>query len=117
MAHIKIPKRWQIPEREATPEHIALEFSRDRRNFLARFASAALVGAAALGCATRRLMAGPAIASGDGPHPARRNIKYTLYRPITDEQYSIRYNNFFEFSSQKDVWRYVDEFQTEPWML
>jgi len=49
---------------------------------------------------------------------AKRNSTYTLDRPLTDELVATRYNNFREFSSEKElVWRLVDRFQTEPWTL
>lgn len=49
---------------------------------------------------------------------AIRNLRYTSDRPLTDELVATRYNNFREFSSEKElVWRMVDRFQTEPWTL
>jgi len=35
-------------------------------------------------------------------YPAGRNIDFMLDRPITDELIAAHYNNFYEFSSDKD---------------
>ena len=71
---------WEIPERLATPEHLVF----NRRNFL-------LAGAAALALAPRAARAQRVedLAKLADPtadlYPAKRNAKYTLDRPITDE--------------------------------
>lgn len=38
-------------------------------------------------------------------------------RALTDEQIAARYNNFYEFTSGKDVWRHVGAFRTDPWSV
>lgn len=38
-------------------------------------------------------------------------------RALTDERVAARYNNFYEFTGDKDVWRYVDAFRTDPWSV
>jgi methionine sulfoxide reductase catalytic subunit len=51
-------------------------------------------------------------------YPARRNPAYPLDRPMTEEQVATRYNNFREFSDQKeDVWMKAESFPTEPWTV
>ena len=113
MAIVKIPKGWEIPERLATPEHVYL----NRRKFLAALGTAA-VGAAVI--PGRDLLgAGTATSkAGNSPYPAKRNPAYQLDRPITDEIYATRYNNFVEFSDQKEmIWKLVDRFQTDPWTI
>ena len=105
MAHIRIPKGWEIPERQATPEHIFW----NRRKFLSA------LGITALG--TAGIVPRPLWAS-DSPYPAKRNPAFRLDRPITSERIATRYNNFYEFSDQKEmVWKLVDRFQTEPWTI
>ncbi|MGH9782703.1 MAG: protein-methionine-sulfoxide reductase catalytic subunit MsrP [Terriglobia bacterium] len=106
MAHIRIPKGWEIPERLATPEHRVL----DRRAFLAT------LGVAALGTASRpqRLQAQAA----GGPYPAKRNPAYALDRPITDEFVVTRYNNFYEFSAAKNAVQHLaTRLRTDPWTI
>jgi sulfoxide reductase catalytic subunit YedY len=46
-----------------------------------------------------------------------RNLAFTLDRPITDEYSAAVYTNFYEFSSDKDVWEKVGKFQPHPWTV
>lgn len=48
-------------------------------------------------------------------YPVERNAKYDLDSPLTDKADMFRYNNFYEFSLKKDVYRYVDPFKPFPW--
>ena len=105
MAHIRIPKGWEIPERQATPEHVFL----NRRKFLK------VLGVAAVG--TTGILPERLRASA-GPYPAKRNPAYKLDRPITDEFVVTRYNNFYEFSHQKgEVAKLAARLQIEPWTI
>ena len=36
-------------------------------------------------------------------YPAKRNEKYTLDRPITDEKINDNYNNFYEYGTSKTI--------------
>lgn len=38
-------------------------------------------------------------------------------RALTDPAVAARYNNFYEFTSGKDVWRHVQNFRTDPWSV
>ncbi|MGZ5473173.1 MAG: molybdopterin-dependent oxidoreductase, partial [Thermoanaerobaculia bacterium] len=38
-------------------------------------------------------------------------------RTLTDATVAARYNNFYEFTSDKDVWRHVQGFRTDPWSV
>jgi sulfoxide reductase catalytic subunit YedY len=49
--------------------------------------------------------------------PAARNPRYTLDRPLTDEITAASYNNFYEFTSGKDVWRTIESFRVDPWRI
>ncbi len=100
---IRIPRRWEIPERLATPEHQYL----NRREFV----RAGAIGAAALGAAV--LAPSPAVA--DVP----RNPKYKLDRPLTDERIAAMYNNFYEFNQEDKTApaRLVDRFRISPWEM
>jgi methionine sulfoxide reductase catalytic subunit len=51
-------------------------------------------------------------------YPALRNERFALDRAITPEAISARYNNFYEFSPQKErVARLVTNFRTRPWHI
>jgi len=104
MPYIKIPRAWEIPEAQATSEHVYLS----RRKFLAA------LGVAAAGASG--IFANLASAN-DGLYPAKRNPAYQLDRPVTSEDDATHYNNFAEFDGEKEVWRYVDGFHTEPWTI
>jgi methionine sulfoxide reductase catalytic subunit len=109
--HVIRRRGWEIPEREATPEHLFL----DRRAFLA-----ATAGAAALA-----MMPEPAAAqrASDVPdptkdlYPVKRNETYKLDRPVTDEKININYNNFYEFGSSKNVARASQALVLRPWTI
>jgi sulfoxide reductase catalytic subunit YedY len=110
---MRIPRPWEIPEREAAPEHLYLHRRLNRRKFLASLgvtvAQTAAVGTA--GILPSRLW------SAGSLYPARRNSAYPLDRPITNENDATHYNNFAEFDDEKEVWRFVHRFQTEPWTI
>lgn len=101
---IKIPKGWEIPEREATPEHVYL----NRRKFLA--------AASLLGTGLPALCAAEASKS---IYPAKRNPEFTLDRPITDEAAATGYNNFYEFDpyNKEAVKDKVGKFEISPWKI
>lgn len=103
---------WEIPDRLATPEHLVF----NRRSLL-------IGGASALA-----LTAGPAaaqrvtdLANMPDPtadlYPAKRNEKYPLDRPITDEKINSNYNNFYEFNSTKNVAQQAQMLPIRPWMV
>lgn len=109
--HVIRRRGWELPERCATPEH--LFFS--RRAFLS----------VAAGAATAGLVTGPAGAQRltDQPdptidlYPAKRNEKYMLDRPITDEKINGNYNNFYEFGSSKTIARAAQALKIRPWTI
>ncbi len=121
-----MPKRgWEIPEREATPEEVFL----NRRKFI-RSVGLASIGAVA-GCSSGNNGTGPVDDTGDpvvideGPgdittqlYPAATNSAFeTLDRPLTDETIAGQYNNFWEFTINKDVHRHIDDFESRPWTM
>jgi sulfoxide reductase catalytic subunit YedY len=92
---IRIPKGWEIPEREATPESAWLS-RRDLVKGLALAAAAAPLSAA-----------------------VKQNSEFTLDRPVTAEWAATSYNNYYEFhptdkSAVKDT---VGKFKTKPWSI
>jgi len=51
------------------------------------------------------------------PYPAPRNPEFNPNSTLTNETVAGRYNNFYEFSLSKDVYRYVERFVTAPWPI
>jgi methionine sulfoxide reductase catalytic subunit len=107
--HVIRRRGWEIPERLATPEQAFF----DRRSFLAG------------GAATLALLPEAARAQrvSDLPdptadlYPAKRNEKYALDRPITDEKINTNYNNFYEFGGSKNIARAAQALKLRPWTI
>ena len=117
----KLPHRrpWEVCAREATPETIF----RERRRFLKITGSIGL-GLAALGfpgCGPARDAS--VIGAQENPpaldlYPARRNPRFPLDRPLTEEAYAASYNNFYEFSVFKGgVYKKTARWRTSPWQV
>jgi sulfoxide reductase catalytic subunit YedY len=97
---IKRKRGWELPESAATDESLF----NNRRHLLKSIAAGPIL--AALGNIA------PAFAEG-----VARNDRYTLDRPITDEKYSTTYNNFYEFGTDKNIWREAQALKTDPWTI
>jgi methionine sulfoxide reductase catalytic subunit len=103
---------WEIPERLATPEHLVF----DRRKLL-------IGGASTLALAPWAANAQRVSDVGKLPdptanlYPAKRNEKYALDRPITDEKINAHYNNFYEFNSSKEVADQAQKLPIRPWTV
>ena len=50
-------------------------------------------------------------------YPAKRNDRYTLDRPVTDEKINTNYNNFYEFGSTKQIARAAQALKLRPWQV
>ena len=114
---IRIPRGWEIPERDATPEGLY----RGRRSFLKTLGVAGLAGAATA-CGVDGLVNNGVSASeplpGYSPLPAARNDRYTVDRPIPKDELVSRYNNFYEFTTDKpEVWKVAEDFPSRPWEI
>ncbi len=96
--HILRRRGWELKEAEATPEGVTL-----RRR-------AALAGAAAL-------VAAPGAAWAADAAPAPRNAKYDPGRPLTAEKDATTYNNYYEFSDDKDLWEDAQGLKQRPWTI
>ncbi len=100
---------WSIPDSAATPEAVYL----DRRALLAGIG----LGAAAIG-----LGAAAARAAGETPQawpgrPATNPAFADAGRKVTDEDVTSRYNNFYEFGSQKQIYDAAQALETKGWMI
>jgi sulfoxide reductase catalytic subunit YedY len=138
MAGILKRMKWEIPEREATPEDVYF----NRRKFL-RAAGITGIGAAGLlaGCGHERVFEPfeqEPITVGEGAqddgttdssntndevdrplYPAQVNPKFEeLDRTLTDEMVAASYNNFYEFSTGKTgIAKLAENFVANPWQL
>ena len=108
---IKRRRGWELGENQATPEGTYLQ----RRS---------LVKAMGLGAASLAL---PAIASAQDKdkdkdpsaalYPAKRNDKYGVPTPMTAEKLATTYNNFYEFGTDKSIWRDAQKLEVRPWTI
>jgi len=111
---IKRKRGWEIPEREATPESV----------FLNRRELVKAMGFGALAAVTAGEWAPPAWAAAEaeadpsaGLYPAKRNPKYKLDRAITPEKLSTNYNNFYEYSTDKELADSAQQLPVRPWTV
>ncbi len=105
---IRKKRGWELPERAATSEAVF----HDRRRLLKGLAAGPIL-AAGLGKGAFAADADPSAAL----YPAKRNDKYALDRPLTDEKYPTTYNNFYEFGMDKSVWRDAQALKVRPWAV
>jgi len=116
MTLIKILPDWFISENHATPESVFL----NRRRFLQGLGLGAIatgLSTSIMGCNSPNQDSKNLAASNLKPLTFTKNSSFSLDRPLTEESVAATYNNFYEFSGNKDVWRYVDKFTTSPWTV
>jgi len=126
---IKRKRPWELPDSAATPEDVYL----DRRRVLQGLGLGAAAGVA-LSAAPARAglfdsLFGPRAVTGTPDaviipgvpwadlFPAPRNAAYTIERDLTPEQVNATYNNFYEFGSQKKIWRHAQDLPIHPWTI
>ena len=120
------PRRpWDLPVSAVTPERVYL----DRREFLRKAGVGALGLAAIPACDLSgqespqegRLSKVPPTSTAGLYPAARRDPRFepgSGHGVITEEKVVAGYNNFYEFSTDKEaVWRLVDRFQARPWQI
>jgi len=105
---IRRKRGWELRDSEATPEAVFL-----KRRELLKFVAAGSIFAPAL-------LSSVAVAGEDPSaelYPAKRNPRYTLDWPLTDEKLATKYNNFYEFGSQKTIADEAQALNTRPWTI
>jgi sulfoxide reductase catalytic subunit YedY len=93
--HIVRRRGWEIPEHKVTPEHLVI----NRRRALA-------------GVAGLSILAPTASRAGAPANPA-----FNAGRPLTEEKYATTYNNYYEFSESKSIWRDAQKLHQRPWTI
>jgi len=114
---IRIPKGWQIPEREATTEQAYL----DRRKLLGGASAAAVefIGESLFPFLHAREASPFRERAESRPvFAARRNPEYKVDRPVTAEEIATSFNNYYEFTLRKDkVKELAKDFPVRPWEI
>ena len=116
MANIIIRPGWHIPENRVTPESVYLQ----RRHFLKQmgFAGAALLAAPLAGLTQPDAKKDAPAKPGGKAYPAPRNKEFDPGWKLTDQEVAGTYNNFYEFSTQKDrVHELTGSFKILPWEI
>ncbi|WP_075996997.1 protein-methionine-sulfoxide reductase catalytic subunit MsrP [Salaquimonas pukyongi] len=108
--HFQKKPDWHIGEAEATPEEIFL----NRRQILMAMgigAAGSLSGGLLLPSLSRAAQEDPSASL----YPVPRNEAYELDRELTPEEVNLRYNNFYEFGSHKEIHKAAQALKTRPW--
>ena len=116
----RMPSRGNVV---VTPEAVFL----NRRHFLRQtgVASLGLLAAPLTGCAKDDAPASnipsktnsTAAVTPSKAFPAPRNPEFNPASTLSDARAAGQYNNFYEFTLSKDVYRHVDKFVTSPWPI
>lgn len=117
MVLIRIPKSWEIPEREVTPSDVFF----NRRRFLKT-----LIGAG-IGATIMPALTGCQNKSESPSDPYTGTLKLEsiklnpvfaqVDRPVTDQSLASTYNNFYEFGGTKSIWKNAQALPAENWKL
>ena len=134
MAYYKTKKAWQIDGLHPTPEKVYYQ----RRAILKKLGiiTGGLLGSNALltGCVQKpneeKANQRETAITGNhfdfkgmaGMYPAKKNGKYKLDRPLTEEYHATHKNNFYEFISRQDpniynVYKFVSDFDNRDWKI
>jgi sulfoxide reductase catalytic subunit YedY len=98
----RLVRRYSLPESAITPE----KFFWNRRQFITRLALAA-TGTALAGCGSKENVSDATdvplpVRGSDVLYPPARNAKYQVEdRTLTPANIAGRYNNFYEFTTEK----------------
>ncbi|MBM3549520.1 MAG: protein-methionine-sulfoxide reductase catalytic subunit MsrP [Alphaproteobacteria bacterium] len=98
---------WRLKESAATDESVYL----NRRQLVAGIAAGSMLLPQA--AQAQRVTDDPSAKL----YPVKRNEKYKLDRPLTDEKEATTYNNFYEFGTSKSIVRAAQELKIRPWTL
>ncbi|MDQ7063335.1 MAG: protein-methionine-sulfoxide reductase catalytic subunit MsrP [candidate division KSB1 bacterium] len=120
---IKIKEGWKLSESEVAPEEAYF----NRRAFLRKLGwtglgviglQAGWLSAVLAGQGKKKNGVWQTIPDPAPPYPVPRNPRYTADRPLTPEEIAASYNNFYEFTMEKDrVWQLAKHFETQPWKI
>ena len=111
---IRVKRGWELAESAATSEDVFV----NRRRLIKGVAAGAIIAASSPFAGA---LSGAAAAVDEDPtadlYPAPRNERYTLDRPLTREEITGRYNNFYEFGSHKQISRAAQALKIRPWTV
>jgi sulfoxide reductase catalytic subunit YedY len=106
---IRCNRRWELRASEATPEGVFF----GRRTLLKSIAAGSILAPGFTSAIAAAAEADPSAEL----YPAKRNPRFTLDRPLTDEKLATAYNNFYEFGSQKFIASEAQALKIRPWTV
>ena len=112
----KINKKFTLPSAQITPEEIYL----NRRTLLKALGLIGLQAWPLLSACTSDSLEGRELGGtlvNLNVLQAQKNTTYTLDRPLTERKEAAKYTNFYEFSSSKQTWKFVEQFLIRPWQM
>ena len=104
MVFFKRKEIWKLKDHNVTSEN---SFN-TRRDFLKKLGIGSIIFPSA------SLMSHSAFSS---LYPPTVNKSYIAKRSLTSEHLATTYTNFYEFGSNKNIWRRASQLKTEPWSL
>ncbi len=115
---IKIPRGWERPMSQATPESLFA----NRRSLVKALAAGPILAASPFllsGCDDAPNVAKATAEPDPTAHlyPVARNARYTLDRTISPEKLVTSYNNYYEFGSSKSVDAESQALPLRPWLV
>ena len=121
---IRRRRGWELRKSEATPEEVFLGRRRLLKGVAAGSILASGLGAVIFAAHYGNRDVAPQMAAlpaeddpSAGLYPAKRNPRFTLDRPLTDEKFATTYNNFYEFGSQKSIATGAQALKIRPWTI
>ncbi|NEP15804.1 MAG: protein-methionine-sulfoxide reductase catalytic subunit MsrP [Leptolyngbya sp. SIO4C1] len=116
MVFSKLPPDWQLPETLVTPE--AAFFN--RRRFMKTLIGAG-VGASLAGCRRPLTSKGLAELKSTYGQPIKSVVENPAFanldRPVTEQRFASRFNNYYEFGMTKNIWPNAQKLPTEDWKV
>jgi sulfoxide reductase catalytic subunit YedY len=106
---IKRMNGWELPESKTTSESHYL----NRRSMVRAMG----FGAASIALPAQLMAQDKSADPSAGLYPARRNDKYGVPTPMTAEKLATTYNNFYEFGTDKSIWREAQKLEVRPWTI
>lgn len=121
-----VRRPWDLPHKLHTLESVYDDRSLHRREFLTQMGIIGIgttVAVAVPGCqrATKKELADAGAVSltkvPKGIYPAKRDVRFEYGREESEEQSTQEFTNFYEFSTRKTSWKFVGDFQPDPWSV
>ena len=114
---IKVKQGWELPESAATDESI-FNARRGLLKSMGLGSIALAAGTAGAGIESSAALAANAARDPSAHlYPVKRNQKYKLDRPLTEEKFAVTYNNFYEFGSHKNISKTAQALKIRPWQV